>query len=356
MKALVLSGGSGTRLRPITHTSAKQLVPVANKPVLFYGLEAIAAAGVTDVGIIVGDTAPAIEAAVGDGSKFGIKVTYIRQLAPLGLAHAVLVAREFLGDDDFVMYLGDNFIVGGITDLVEEFTSARPAAQIMLTKVTDPRSFGVAELDESTGRVKGLEEKPKQPKSDFALVGVYLFTPAIHEAVASLKPSWRGELEITEAIQWLLDNGRTVNSTTITGYWKDTGNVPDMLEVNRLVLESMEQRLDGTVSDDSEIIGRVIVEEGATVAGSRIVGPAIIGAGSTVTGSYIGPFTAIDEGCSIEDSEIEYSILLSRASIRGVRRIEASLIGHDTEVTPAPRVPRAHRLVLGDHSKVQISS
>jgi len=356
MKALVLSGGSGTRLRPITHTSAKQLVPVANKPVLFYGLEAIAAAGVTDVGIIVGDTAPAIEAAVGDGSKFGIKVTYIRQLAPLGLAHAVLVAREFLGDDDFVMYLGDNFIVGGITGLVEEFTSTRPDAQIMLTKVSDPQSFGIAELDESTGQVKNLEEKPKQPKSDLALVGVYLFTPAVHEAVASLKPSWRGELEITEAIQWLLDNGRTVNSTMITGYWKDTGNVPDMLEVNRLVLESMEQRLDGTVSDDSEIIGRVVVEEGATVAGSRIVGPAIIGAGSTVTDSYIGPFTAIDEGCSIDDSEIEYSILLSRASIRGVRRIEASLIGHDTVVTPAPRVPRAHRLVLGDHSKVQISS
>jgi glucose-1-phosphate thymidylyltransferase len=355
MKALVLSGGSGTRLRPITHTSAKQLVPVANKPVLFYGLEAIAAAGVTDVGIIVGDTAPAIEAAVGDGSKLGIKVTYIRQQAPLGLAHAVLVAREFLGDDDFVMYLGDNFIVGGINGLVEEFTATRPDARIMLARVSDPRSFGVAELDSVTGRVKNLEEKPKEPKSDLALVGVYLFTPAIHEAVASLKPSWRGELEITEAIQWLLDNGRTVNSTTITGYWKDTGNVTDMLEVNRLVLEGLAPRLDGTVSDDSEIIGRVVVEDGATVTGSRIVGPVIIGAGSTVTDSYIGPFTAIDEGCSVEDSEIEYSIVLSRASIRGVRRIEASLIGHDAEVTPAPRVPRAHRLVLGDHSKVQIS-
>ena len=355
MKALVLSGGSGTRLRPITHTSAKQLVPVANKPVLFYGLEAIAAAGVTDVGIIVGDTAPAIEAAVGDGSKFGINATYVRQTAPLGLAHAVLVARDFLGDDDFVMYLGDNFIVGGITDLVEEFTATRPDARIMLARVSDPRSFGVAELDEVSGRVKNLEEKPKQPKSDLALVGVYLFTPAIHEAVASLKPSWRGELEITEAIQWLLDNGRTVNSTTITGYWKDTGNVTDMLEVNRLVLEGLEPRLDGTVSGDSEIIGRVVVEDGATVSGSRIVGPAIIGAGSTVTGSYIGPFTAIDERCSVDNSEIEYSIVLSRASIRGVRRIEASLIGHDAEVTPAPRVPRAHRLVLGDHSKVQIS-
>jgi glucose-1-phosphate thymidylyltransferase len=356
MKALVLSGGSGTRLRPITHTSAKQLVPVANKPVLFYGLEAIAAAGVTDVGIIVGDTAPAIEAAVGDGSQFGIKVTYIRQLAPLGLAHAVLVAREFLGEDDFVMYLGDNFIVGGITELVEEFATSRPEAQIMLTRVSNPKGFGVAELDEATGRVKNLEEKPKQPKSDLALVGVYLFTSAIHEAVADLKPSWRGELEITEAIQWLLDHGRTVNSTTITGYWKDTGNVTDMLEVNRLVLEGQEPRLDGRVSDDCEIIGRVVVENGATVTGSRIVGPVIIGAGSTVTGSYIGPFTAIEEDCSVEESEIEYSIVLSRASIRGVRRIEASIIGHDAEVTPAPRVPRAHRLVLGDHSKVQISS
>jgi glucose-1-phosphate thymidylyltransferase len=219
MKALVLSGGSGTRLRPITHTSAKQLVPVANKPVLFYGLEAIAAAGITDVGIVVGDTAPAIEAAVGDGSRFGISVTYIRQQAPLGLAHAVLVARDFLGDDDFVMYLGDNFIVGGITDLVEEFAAARPAARIMLARVSDPGSFGVAELD-LEGRVTRLEEKPQEPKSDLALVGVYLFTSAVHEAVAALKPSWRGELEITEAIQWLLDNGRMVSSTTITGYWQ----------------------------------------------------------------------------------------------------------------------------------------
>jgi glucose-1-phosphate thymidylyltransferase len=355
MKALVLSGGSGTRLRPITHTSAKQLVPVANKPVLFYGLEAIAAAGITDVGIVVGDTAPAIEAAIGDGSRFGISATYIRQQAPLGLAHAVLVARDFLGDDDFVMYLGDNFIVGGITGLVEEFTATRPAARIMLARVSDPRSFGVAELDQE-GRVTRLEEKPPEPKSDLALVGVYLFTSAVHEAVAALQPSWRGELEITEAIQWLLDNGRVVNSTTITGYWKDTGNVTDMLEVNRLVLEGLEPRLDGHVEAGCEIIGRVVVEAGAHVAASRIVGPVVIGADSKITGAYVGPYTAIGEGCSIDDCEIEYSIVLSRASIRGVRRIEASLIGHDAEVTPAPRVPRAHRLVLGDHSKVQISS
>ena len=355
MKALVLSGGAGTRLRPITHTSAKQLLPVANKPVLFYGLEAIRDAGITDVGLVVGDTAEAIKDAVGDGSAFGLSTTYIGQTAPLGLAHAVLVSRDYLGEDDFVMYLGDNFIVGGITPLVEEFRSQRPDAQIMLTSVPDPREFGVAELDD-TGQVIGLEEKPQQPKSGLALVGVYIFSPSVHEAVRNLKPSWRGELEITEAIQWLIDHGRTVRSSVISGYWKDTGNVADMLEVNRMVLETTQPRCDGTVDAGCEIIGRVSIESGARVSGSRIVGPVIIGAGSKITGSYVGPFTAVAEDCTIDDSEIEYSILLPRASIRGVRRIEASIIGHEVEVTPAPRVPKAHRLILGDHSKVQISS
>jgi glucose-1-phosphate thymidylyltransferase len=355
MKALVLAGGSGTRLRPITHTSAKQLVPVANKPVLFYCLEAIADAGVTDVGIVVGDTAPAVQDAVGDGSAFGLKVTYIRQSAPLGLAHAVLESADYLGDDDFIMYLGDNFIVGGITALVDEFRASRPDAQILLTRVPDPRGFGVAELD-SAGRVIGLEEKPEHPKSDLALVGVYMFTPAVHEGIRQLTPSWRGELEITEAIQWLLDAGRAVSSTVITGYWKDTGNVADMLEVNRMVLESVTAGSHGTVDAESELIGRVMIEEGATVTRSRIVGPALIGPGTTVTDSYVGPFTAIAGDCIISGSEIEYSIVLRGASIRGVRRIEASLIGHHVEVTPAPNVPRAHRLVLGDHSQVQISS
>ncbi|MEU7660648.1 glucose-1-phosphate thymidylyltransferase [Streptomyces lincolnensis] len=355
MKALVLSGGAGTRLRPITHTSAKQLVPVANKPVLFYGLEAIADAGISEVGIVVGDTADEIREAVGDGSQFGIKVTYIPQEAPLGLAHAVLIAQDFLGDDDFVMYLGDNFIVGGITGLVEEFRAERPEAQILLTRVPNPTSFGVAELDGS-GRVVGLEEKPKQPKSDLALVGVYLFTSAIHEAVRSIEPSWRGELEITHAIQWLIDDKRDVRSTTISGYWKDTGNVTDMLEVNRSVLETVEPVTEGTVDEGSEIIGRVRIEAGARVSGSRIVGPAIIGAGTVVNDAYIGPFTSVSEDCRIEDSEIEYSIVLRGSSVTGVRRVEASLIGRDVEVTPAPRNPKAHRLVLGDHSKVQISS
>ncbi len=355
MKALVLSGGSGSRLRPITHTSAKQLLPVANKPVLFYGLEAIRDAGITNVGIVVGDTAPAIREAVGDGSAFGLNVTYLPQEAPLGLAHAVLIAREYLGDDDFVMYLGDNFIVGGIASLVDEFRTGRPDAQIMLTQVADPRQFGVAELD-ADGEVTGLEEKPREPKSDLALVGVYIFTPAVHEAVAQLKPSWRGELEITEAISWLLDNGRKVRSTTITGYWKDTGNVADMLEVNRMVLESIEPRCEGMVDEACELIGRVVIESGAEVTGSRIVGPVIVGGGTRVSSSYLGPFTSVARDCTITDSEIEYSILLRGASIQGVRRIEASLIGHDVEVTPAPRIPKAHRLVLGDHSKVQISS
>jgi glucose-1-phosphate thymidylyltransferase len=355
VKALVLAGGSGTRLRPITHTSAKQLVPVANKPVLFYGLEAIRDAGITQVGIVVGDTEPAIKAAVGSGQAFGLEVTYIRQSAPLGLAHAVLVARDFLGDDDFVMYLGDNFIVGGITAQVDEFRATRPDAHVMLTAVADPHQFGVAELDED-GQLLGLEEKPEQPKSDLALVGVYMFTPAVHEAVAALTPSGRGELEITEAIQWLMLSGRKVTSTIISGYWKDTGNVADMLEVNRVVLEGAIPAVAGVVDTASELIGRVIVEAGARVTGSRILGPTIIGAGTEVTGSYVGPFTSVGPDCVIDDSEIEYSIVLAGASIRGVRRIEASLIGHSVEVTPAPRVCQAHRLVLGDHSKVQISS
>ncbi|WP_344010207.1 glucose-1-phosphate thymidylyltransferase [Streptomyces thermospinosisporus] len=355
MKALVLSGGAGTRLRPITHTSAKQLVPVANKPVLFYGLESIADAGITDVGMIVGDTAEEIENAVGDGSKFGLQVTYIPQEKPLGLAHAVLIARDWLGDDDFVMYLGDNFIVGGITGLVDEFRRHRPDAQILLTRVADPRAFGVAELDDS-GQVIGLEEKPDNPKSDLALVGVYLFTPAIHKAVRAIKPSWRGELEITHAIQHLIDYGADVRSTVIHGYWKDTGNVVDMLEVNRSVLEGMERRIDGEVDDRSETIGRVVIEPGARIVNSRIVGPAVIGSGTVVSDSYVGPFTSIAENCRISDSELEFSIVLRDSSIDGVGRIESSLIGRHVEVTPAPSVPSAHRLVLGDHSKVQIHS
>ncbi|MFG2668504.1 glucose-1-phosphate thymidylyltransferase [Streptomyces sp. NPDC048387] len=355
MKALVLAGGSGTRLRPITHTSAKQLVPIANKPVLFYGLEAIADAGIKDVGIVVGETAAEIREAVGDGSAFGLDVTYIAQPEPLGLAHAVLIAREYLGDEDFLMYLGDNFIVGGIAPLVDEFRVHAPDAQLMLTRVKNPGAYGVATLS-ADGRVVALAEKPERPESDLAVVGAYLFTPVVHEAVRAIAPSDRGELEITDALQWLLDRGRDVRPTVVTGYWKDTGNVEDMLEANRCVLEILEPAVEGVVSADSQLIGRVRVCAGAEVRGSRIVGPALIGPGSVVTDSYVGPSTSIAEHCRITDSEIEFSIVLGHSSITGVRRVDASLIGCHVEVAPAPRVPSSHRFVLGDHSKIRISS
>jgi len=354
MKALVLSGGAGTRLRPITHTSAKQLVPVANKPVLFYGLEAIRDAGVTDVGIIVGDTHAEIEAAVGDGSALGISVTYIRQEAPLGLAHCVLIARDFLGDDDFVMYLGDNFIIGGITELVEEFRTGSYDAQILLTKVPNPSQFGVAELAPD-GRVATLVEKPQEPRSDLALVGVYMFRPSVHEAVQAIKPSWRGELEITEAIQWLIDSGRDVRPHLVTGYWKDTGRLEDMLECNRKVLEGLEPQISGSVDDASTIVGRVVIEEGAEIVRSTVRGPAIIGRGTRIVDTYVGPFTSIYFDCTISDTEIEHSIVLEQSCIRGVSRIEESLIGKEVEVSPTTALPRAHRLMLGDHSRVSLA-
>lgn len=355
VKALVLSGGAGTRLRPITHTSAKQLVPVANKPILFYVLEAIADTGITDVGVIVGDTGPEIREAVGDGSQFGLQVTYLPQSEPLGLAHAVLIARDFLGEDDFLMYLGDNFISGGITDLVEDFRKERPDAQLALSRVPDPTAFGVAELD-AGGRVVGLEEKPPHPKSDLALVGVYLFTPAVHEAVREIEPSARGELEITDAVQWMVEQGWDIRSGELPGYWRDTGSVADMLEVNRMLLESQERCIEGSVDSASELLGRVRIEQGATVRGSRIVGPAVIGSGTVLTDSYIGPFTSIGENCRIHDSELASSIVLRGASFENVRRVEASLVGRNAHVTLAPRHPVAHRLVLGDHAKVHIQS
>lgn len=351
MRALVLAGGSGTRLRPITHTSAKQLVPVGNKPIIEFGLEAIRDAGITDVGIIVGHTAAEIEAHIGDGSAFGIKATYIHQPEPLGLAHAVLTAADFLGDDDFVMYLGDNLIAGGIVDFVEQFRAQRPAAQILLAKVRDPERFGVAELDEK-GHVARLVEKPREPKSDLALVGVYLFSSRIMEACRSIKPSGRGELEITDAIQWLIDHGEEVHERTITGWWKDTGKLMDLLEANRIVLDTLEQRIDGTLDEASEIQGRVVIEEGAELVNSFVRGPAIIGRRTRLVNTFVGPYTAIYHGCEIVDSEIEHSIVLEDSQIRHLRRLEDSLIGRSVEVGRSDRKPSAYRLMLGDHSRV----
>ncbi|MEU5283437.1 glucose-1-phosphate thymidylyltransferase [Streptomyces sp. CA-278952] len=355
MKALVLSGGSGTRLRPFTHTTPKQLVPVANKPVLYYVLEDIARAGITEVGIVVGETADEIRKAVGDGERFGLRVTYLPQEKPLGLAHAVLIARDYLGDEDFVMYLGDNFVVGGIADLVGRFRHQRPDVQIMLTRVSDPSCFGVAEIGPD-GRVISLQEKPQFPRSDMAVVGIYFFTPVVHKAVRAISPSARGELEITDALQWLLEGPYDVRSTTISGYWKDTGNPADMLEMNRLVLDGMEQGTEGDTDASSELVGRVRIEAGARIRESRIVGPVVIGTGTLVQNSYVGPYTSIAENCRIVDSEIEFSIVLGNSRLSGTRRVQRSLIGRNVTVTPAPRVPACARLILGDDSRVEFTS
>jgi glucose-1-phosphate thymidylyltransferase len=355
LKALILAGGEGTRLRPITHTSAKQLVPVANKPILYYALESVAAAGITDVGIVVGDTAAEIEAAVGDGSPFGIAVTYIRQEAPLGLAHAVLVAHDFLGDDDFVMYLGDNLLQRGVDTLVADFAARPPdvAASILLAKVPDPTRFGVAELD-AEGQVVRLVEKPADPPSDLALVGVYLFGAAVHQAVRAITPSARGELEITDAIQWLIDNGHVVRSQVLDGWWIDTGKLTPLLEANRLVLETLDGRVDGSVDDGSRIEGRVVIEAGAEVVRSIIRGPAVIGAGARIIDSYVGPFTSIAARCVVHQSEIEHSVVLEDSRIVGVSRIADSLIGREVEMCRAEAGPRAVRVMLGDHSRVDL--
>ncbi len=368
MKALILAGGLGTRLRPISHTRAKQLVPVANKPILFYGLEAIADAGIKETAIVVGDTEAEVRAAVGDGSAWGLDITYLRQPEPLGLAHAVLIARDYLGWDDFVMYLGDNLLEQRLKDLVDRFEAERvramtptlgsgdepaPCAQILLKSVPDPHRFGVAELG-ADGSVIRLLEKPDAPPSDLALVGVYLFDKQVHEAVAAIRPSARGELEITDAIQWLVDQGRRVRAEVMDGWWIDTGKLTPLLDANRLILETLPRRIDGDVDHGSELDGRVVVEAGARVVRSRIRGPAVIGAGATITDSFIGPFSAIGAGCMIDRSEIEHSVIMDDCKVLGAGRLEDSLLGRQVEVTRSDRRPRATRLMVGDHGQVDL--
>ncbi len=359
MKGLILAGGAGTRLRPITHTSAKQLVPVANKPILFYGIEAMRAAGIVEIGMIVGDTRNEVMAAVGDGSAFGVQVTYLPQDAPLGLAHCMLIARDFLGDDDVVMYLGDNMLEQDLGAFVHEFERSRrddatpPAAQILLKQVPDPHRFGIAELD-ADGNVVRLVEKPADPASDLALVGVYLFDPTIHEAVRAIQPSPRGELEITDAIQWLIDNGYRVRQEQLAGWWIDTGKLTPLLEANRLILETIKTRVDGTVDEASSLEGRVVIEAGAQIVRSTIRGPVAIGPGTRVVDSFIGPFTAIDAGCEIVHSEVEHSVVLAGSRIIDIPRIEDSLIGKEVEIVRSKAKPRALRVMLGDHCRVDV--
>jgi glucose-1-phosphate thymidylyltransferase len=353
LKGLILSGGAGTRLRPITHTSAKQLVPVANKPVLFYGLEALVGAGVTEIGIIIApETGDEIREAVGDGSGFGAKVTYIEQDEPRGLAHALLTAERFLGESPFVMYLGDNLLRDGISDLVAAFRSSEPEALILLTRVDDPSSYGVAELDGE--RVVRLVEKPKDPPSDLALVGVYMFGPEIFAAARSIEPSWRNELEITDAIQALIEAGKRVEPHVVKGWWKDTGRLEDMLAANRLVLEDLKTRIEGELVD-SEVEGRVAIEQGARLEGTRVRGPAVIGAGAQITNAYIGPYTSIGRDVVVSGSEIEHSIVLAGSVIRDLpARMEASLLGKGVSLTRSDGIPKTMQFLVGDHAEIAI--
>ncbi len=358
MKALILAGGSGTRLRPITHTRAKQLVPVANKPILFYGIEAMVAAGITEIGVIVGDTRDEVMAALGDGSRFGASIEYIPQDAPLGLAHCVRIARDFLADDDFVMYLGDNLLEQDLAAFVGAFSAAHsdpmpPTAQILLKQVPDPHRFGIATLDDA-GNVVALVEKPVDPPSDLALVGVYLFTPRIHDAVEAIEPSPRGELEITDAIQWLLDQGERVRCELLTGWWIDTGKLTPLLEANRLLLERIDTDVQGDVDEASIIDGRVVVAEGAVIVNSTIRGPVAIGPGTRIVDSFVGPFSAIGGDCVVERSEVEHSVLMDGSSIVDIARLEDSLIGSHATVSRTKQKPRALRLMVGDHCQIDV--
>lgn len=352
MKALILSGGKGTRLRPITHTFAKQLIPVANKPILFYGIEDVVKAGIRDIGIVVGETKKEIIAACGNGDKWGARITYIEQEAPLGLAHAVKIAKNFIQDEPFVMYLGDNLIRQGIVDLVKKFNQNRPNAQILLARVTEPQHFGVAELKNK--KVVRLIEKPKVPPSDLALVGVYMFDQNIFEAVENIKPSWRNELEITDAIQFLVDKGLNVEAEIITGWWKDTGKLEDILEANRLVLESLETKIEGEVDAKSKIEGKVSIAKETRIINSKIRGPVIIGEKSSIIDSYIGPYTAVYFNVEIHTSEIEHSIILENSKIMNITRITDSLIGQNVEIVKNDKKPAAYRVMLGDSSRVEV--
>ncbi len=354
MKGLILSGGTGSRLRPLTYTNAKQLIPVANKPILFRVIEAIRDAGIDEIGIVVGSTGKQIREAVGRGGRWGVKITYIPQEAPLGLAHAVKISQDFLGDDRFVMFLGDNVIQGGISPLISQFADSDWNSQIVLTRIDDPRQYGVAELGDD-GRIVRLVEKPDIPPSDLALVGIYMFDHHIFDAVNAIQPSWRGELEITDAIQWLVDNDYHVHPYINRGWWIDTGKRDDMLEANDLVLEEIEYAVEGYVDRESQVDRRVAVQRGAEIINSVVRGPAIIGENVRVVNSYIGPFTSIDHDVVIENAEIEHSVVLENSEIRNIEsRIQDSLIGRRVVISRSPIKPKALKLMVADNSQIGI--
>ena len=353
MKSIILCAGKGTRLRPLTHTSAKHLIPIANKPVLFYGIEAIKDCGIKDIGIIVGETGEDIRNELKEGSKWGVNISYIEQKEALGLAHAVSVARDFLGEEKFLMYLGDNLLKNGVERYADKFIKGNYNAFVLLTEVDNPRQFGVAELE--GGRVVRVVEKPKEPVSNLALIGVYFFDKNVHQAIKNIKPSARGELEITDAIQWMIDKGYKVGAEVIKGWWKDTGKPDDILEANRLILEDIERDVSGAkvVDEASQISGRVKIGKGSEIINSKIVGPVIIGEKVKVVDSYIGPFTSLSDGVEIKKTEIEYSVVLENTKIENIKgQMQKCLIGKGVKIYHSKDLPRVYKFTLGDHSKV----
>ncbi|MFN3386671.1 MAG: glucose-1-phosphate thymidylyltransferase [Candidatus Thermochlorobacter sp.] len=353
MKALITSGGHGTRLRPITHTQNKHLIPIANKPMLHYAIEAVAAAGIKEVGIVTNAKNQDVEQAIGSGKSFGVKITYIPQEAPLGLAHVVKISQDFIKDEPFIFYLGDNMLVGGVKRFIEEFQSQRSNCHLTLAKVKDPERFGVPEL--KGNRIVSIEEKPQKPKSSYAVAGIYLYDSCIFEAVNAIQPSARGELEISDAHQYLIEKNYRVTYSEITGWWKDTGKPFDLLEANRLVLENQEPLIEGDVDDDSSVTGKVVIGKGTKVQNSVLRGPCIIGSNCLIKDSYIGPFTSIYDDCIIKKSEIEFSIVLRNCRIEDVGiRIEESLLGNDVQIVSATKKPKTNRFMLGDQSRVEV--
>lgn len=362
MKALILSGGKGTRLRPLTYTGAKQLVPVANKPILWYGIEGIVAAGITDIGIIISpETGEEVKALTGEGDRFGAKITYILQEEPAGLAHAVKVARPFLGDSPFIMYLGDNLIEKELDPFLETFQSQKLDALILLRKVKNPSAFGVAKVDDG-GRVLGLVEKPKNPPSNLALVGIYFFSPEIHNAIDNIKPSARGELEITDAIQYLIDgqnaagNDNFVKACNLEGWWLDTGKKDDLLSANQIILDSrIVSAVEGEIDAASQVIGRVQIGKGTKLINCNVRGPVIIGENCFLENCFIGPYSSIADSVTIVDVDLEHSVILHGSKIKGInQRIVDSVLGRRATLTNAPKRPKAIRFMIGDDSQIEL--
>ena len=354
MKALIASGGRGTRLRPLTHTQNKHLIPIANKPILHYAIDAAVQAGIKEIGIIHNADSDEVPKAIGNGDKWNVKITYIQQDKPLGLAHVVKISEKFIGKDNFIFYLGDNMVVGGVKRFVDEFEKSKSNCFLTLSKVKDPERFGVPEIQ--NGKIVRVEEKPKKPMSQFAVAGIYIYDSHIFEAVNNIKPSGRGELEISDAHQYLIEKGYNVGYSEITGWWKDTGKPTDLLEANRLVLDNLTPRMDGTADKDSTIAGKIIAEPGVKIVNSVVRGPAIIGKNTLIENSYIGPFTSIGDDCHIRHSEVEYSIVLNECKILDVKiRIEGSLLGNDVEIVEANGKPHVHRFMIGDQSRVEVA-